>query len=130
MRDYGVVSPKFWTDFRGQRWRVSTSHRRLKFAYPAHAALRAHVFHRDDFRCRQCGAEAVDVPANYDGRNCLWTNTRLKDGWRDVLILDHILTLKAGGRNVVENLQALCETCNKRKQKYDRAMTAAYRSAA
>lgn len=130
MRDYGVVSPKFWTDFQGRQWRVSTSHRRLKFAYPAHAALRVHVFHRDGYRCCNCGANAIDVPANYDGRNCLWTDTRLKDGSRDMLILDHILTLPAGGRNVVENLQALCETCNKRKQKHDKAMTVAYRSAA
>lgn len=123
MRDY-------WTDYRGQKWRVVTSGRRLKFSYPAHAALRAHIFHRDGYRCRRCAAAAINVPVNYTGSETLRTNTRVSSGWPDVLILDHVLTLKAGGRNVVENLQTLCETCNKRKQKEDRKAIAASRGVA
>jgi 5-methylcytosine-specific restriction endonuclease McrA len=41
--------------------------------------------------------------------------------------VDHILTLKAGGLNVIENFQSLCETCNKRKQRDDKAAAAAYK---
>lgn len=119
-----------WIDWRGQAWREVTSPRRLKFKYPAHAALRAHVFRRDGFCCVRCGASAVDVPIDYDGRNTLSTNTRLSSGFSDMLILDHILTLKAGGRSVILNLQTLCETCNKRKQTEDIAAATQYREAA
>lgn len=79
------------------------------------------------FKCARCTAVAVNVPANYSGRSALSTNTRIKSGGLDVLVLDHILTRKAGGLNVVENLQALCETCNKKKQKDDIAAAVAYR---
>lgn len=113
---------EMWTDFRGRQWPVVMSACRLKFRYPAHAALRAHVFHRDGFRCCRCPAVGVDVPTNYDGRYVLYTNTRVSDCWRDMLILDHVITLRAGGRSVVENLQTLCETCNRRKIPYDIAM--------
>lgn len=115
-----------WVDFRGKTWRITTMRGRLKFKIPCHAALRAHVFHRDGYRCVRCGAQAVNVPADYDGRSTLHTNTTVCSGWPDVLILDHVLTLKAGGRNVIENLQTLCETCNKRKQREDRAATSDY----
>jgi 5-methylcytosine-specific restriction endonuclease McrA len=116
-----------WTDFAGRVWPVITSQRRLKFKYPAHAALRAHVFRRDGFKCARCDACAINVPVDYDGRHALSTNTKVSSGYPDALILDHILTLPAGGRNVVENFQALCETCNRRKQKEDKEATAAFR---
>lgn len=116
-----------WTDYAGRVWPVLTSRRRLKFKYPAHAALRAHVFRRDGFCCVRCGAKAVGSTESYDGRQTLRTDTRVSSGYPDMLILDHILTLPAGGRNVVENFQTLCETCNKRKQREDKAATAAAR---
>lgn len=121
MRDYGKFSKETWIDFEGLVWPVIQSPRRLKFKYPAHAALRRHVFHRDAFMCNRCGAIAINIPENYDGRNALSTNTFVSSGYRDTLILDHVLTLKAGGRSVIENLQSLCETCNKKKSKQDRA---------
>ncbi len=105
-----------WVDFRGLSWPVVASARRLNFRYPAHAALRAHVFHRDGFRCCRCPAKAIDVPTDYDGRFVLQTDTFVLGGqWRDMLVLDHVLTLRAGGRSVIGNLQALCETCNRKK---------------
>jgi 5-methylcytosine-specific restriction endonuclease McrA len=113
------VSAETWTDFRGNRWKIVTSHRRLKFKYPGHAALRAHVFYRDEFKCLDCGAQGTNIPPEYDGSECLQTNSFLKDGYRDILILDHILTLKAGGRSVIENLQCLCQTCNRKKIRFD-----------
>jgi len=104
-----------WVDFEGRVWPVVRSLRRLKFKYPLHAALRRHVFHRDAFTCRRCPARAIDIPADYDGRMTLFTDTFTSPGWRDLLVLDHILTLRAGGLSTVENLQTLCETCNRRK---------------
>lgn len=115
MRDYS----KTWTDYQGRVWLVVQSARRLKFKYPAHAALRAHVFHRDGYRCIQCGAEAIAVPADYDGSETLATGV-VSNGRRVALVADHILTLAAGGRSVIENMQTLCDICNRRKQSEDR----------
>lgn len=126
MRGYSVVAPQFWTDYLGRVWKVVDSSRRLKFKYPAHAALRVHVFHRDGYKCCRCSTYAVEIPAGYDGRDALFTNTFVSSGYRDMLVLDHILTLRAGGRSVIENLQTLCETCNKRKLREDRAAIAAF----
>lgn len=126
MGGYLVVAPQYWTDYLGRSWKTVDSSRRLKFKYPAHAALREHVFNRDGYKCQRCDARALEVPADFDGKSTLWTNTFVSSGWRDMLVLDHILTLRAGGRSVVENLQTLCETCNKRKQREDRAATEAF----
>lgn len=116
-----------WTDYLGRTWVVPSSVRRLKFKQAGHAALRAHIFHRDGYRCCRCPAAAFDVPDGYDGRYTLWTDTFVSSGWRDLLVVDHVLTLKAGGLNRIENFQTLCETCNKRKQREDRAAAAAAR---
>jgi 5-methylcytosine-specific restriction endonuclease McrA len=112
-----------WTDHWGKEWHVITSPNRLKFKIPCHAALRRHVFHRDGYKCARCPAKAINVPADYSGRFALYTDTFV-GRYSDVLVLDHIVTRPAGGRNVVENLQTLCETCNKRKQREDKALTA------
>jgi 5-methylcytosine-specific restriction endonuclease McrA len=115
----------FWTDHLGRTWPAVRSRRRLKYAYPSHAALRLFVFNRDCYKCVRCGATAVDVPADYDGRYALSTNTFVGK-YRGTLLLDHILTLRAGGLSVVGNLQSLCETCNKRKQREDRVAISSY----
>lgn len=132
MRQYGIEGT--WTDFRGRQWPLVRSRSKLKFKYPAHAALRAHVFHRDGFACVRCRSRAVDVPVNYDGAGALFCETyvRTRLGFRkygrsrDVLVLDHRVTRRAGGLSVIENLQALCETCNRRKIPEDRRVFAAY----
>lgn len=116
MRDYGKV----WTDFAGRTWPVVASARRLKFKYPAHAALRAHVHFCDGYACLRCGVKALSIPDGYSGRYAIEVDRVNPNGWRDSLVLDHILTLRAGGCNVAENLQTLCETCNRRKQREDR----------
>lgn len=126
MRDYDKVSENVWTDYKGRVWPVVTSVRRLKFKYPAHAALREHIYVRDGFKCCRCCAVAVSVPEGWDGRSTLFTNTQVSSGYADMLILDHVLTLKAGGRNEISNFQTLCETCNKRKQKEDKKAAAEY----
>ena len=119
MRDYGKKPT--WVDYKGRTWPVVTSGRRLKFKYPSHAALREHVFARDEFKCCRCGACALHVPHNWDGSETLFTNTKVSSGFPDMLIVDHVLTLSAGGKSEITNLQTLCETCNKSKQREDKA---------
>ena len=98
--------------------------RRLKFSTPAHAALRRDVFIRDQFRCVRCGDSAISIPDSCDGRYTLKTGKILASGFHDVLVIDHVVTLRAGGANSIENFQTLCETCNKKKQKEDKEMVA------
>lgn len=137
MRDYGKVFSRIWesdrqssmwTDYSGKQWPVVRSTRRLKFKNPSHAALRAHVHRRDGYCCVRCGVLASYVPPNYDGRMALVTTARTKDGWPVLLVLDHVLTLKAGGLNEASNLQSLCETCNLKKMPEDAAATRKARS--
>lgn len=122
MREYGET----WTDYLGREWPVVRSRRNLKFSFPSHAALRAHIFHRDGYACVRCPARATHVPLDYSGRFTLATNTRTGTGTVDVLILDHVLTRRAGGLNHPSNFQTLCETCNRRKQREDKAATAEF----
>lgn len=125
MRDYSKSPGGTWIDFLGRVWPVIQTVRRLKFKYPAHAALRAHVFHAANYCCARCYASAIDVPAGYDGSHALSTNTTVR-GRSDVLVVDHVLTLKAGGKNVIANFQALCETCNRKKQREDKSAILAF----
>lgn len=128
MRDYGKVHTSFWTDCFGKQWPLIKSKRRLKYKYPLHAAIRKHVFHTDNYQCRNCGDKAINIPKNWDGKSTLQTNKILKSGFRDMLVVDHILTLKAGGKNEISNFQTLCETCNKAKIKQDKSMALQYKN--
>ncbi len=40
-------------------------------------------------------------------------------GFPILLVVDHMLTLRAGGRSVIGNLQTLCEVCNRKKLRED-----------
>lgn len=129
MRDYGQI--QCWTNSLGQTRPVVSSRYQLNFRCPSHSELRKFVFHRDNFSCLLCGAKAVNIPIKYDGRKCLETDTFVKSkksnrSWPDILVVDHIVTRRAGGTNHPNNLQTLCETCNKRKQKEDKAAAAAF----
>jgi 5-methylcytosine-specific restriction endonuclease McrA len=127
--DERVLSPT-WTDCFGVTHIQVKTLRRLKYKYPLHAAIRRHVFHVDNYTCRRCGVSAETVPENYDGRKTLNTTSKIKSGWHDVLVVDHIVSLSAGGKNVISNFQTLCETCNKKKIKSDNRMAKAYRNEA
>lgn len=52
-------------------------------------AIRAHVLRRDNWTCQGCGAEADEI--------------------------DHIFPRRWGGSDFLENLRAICGTCNKVK---------------
>lgn len=114
-----------WIDHNGRSWPVIGSTRALKFCIPSHAAARAYVFHRDGFRCTGCNVPARYVPPGYDGRMTLY----VEDG-SQYFVVDHVLTRRAGGSNTVDNMQMLCEPCNKRKIGADKAAFKAYMAAA
>jgi 5-methylcytosine-specific restriction endonuclease McrA len=117
-----------WRDHNGKLWPVLQTVHKLKFYQPSHAALRAFVFHRDGYACKRCPAKVVVVPVEYDGRATLFTDSLTGGGFGDVLIVDHKLTRKAGGKHHPRNLQALCETCNRRKiQSEDKPAIARFR---
>lgn len=71
----------------------------------------------------RCGACALSIPNGWDGRETLITNAKVSSGYPAMLVVDHILTLRAGGRNVIANLQTLCETCDKLRLQEDNAAT-------
>ena len=60
---------------------------------PIPRKLRHQVFQRDNYRCRECGA----------------TNKQTR------LHVDHIIPVAKGGTNDLDNLQTLCEKCNRAK---------------
>lgn len=61
--------------------------------------IRAYVLDRNGFTCQMCGAVAGE-PHPYDPRR----KTRLHIG--------HIVDKSMGGKDVAENLRALCSVCN------------------
>ena len=67
---------------------------------PINPALRHEVFHRDGYRCLECGASNKDIQ----------------------LEIDHIKPVAQGGTDELNNLQTLCMTCNRAKN--NRAWTA------
>lgn len=93
MRDYAKVGSEFWTDHRGRQWREPQIRGRLKMRIPSHRALRDYVIHRDG-ACVQCGKSAADGA---------------------LLVADHIVSRRNGGRHHPDNLQCLCDGCNARK---------------
>lgn len=91
MRDYGTVSPKFWTDHLGRAWKVPEVIGRLRCGKCAgHAALRQFVIQRDGGRCCVCGTS-------------------------EDLVADHVVSRRNGGSHHPDNLQCLCQSCNSSK---------------
>ena len=107
---YGKVKDTFWTDKDGRRYPVPPTGRRLRpHNSAAEAALRAHVFRRDNFTCRKCGMRPTSIPHPYDGRSTMFS-------WSaGGLHLDHVHPRSKGGSNHPANLQTLCHGCNSGK---------------
>lgn len=89
----------------------------LDYRLASHRELRRQVFLRDRFTCQVCGYRPAEIPGpNYDGR---YVPKPTYDPFR-YLQVDHIRPLCANGERLdVENLQALCNSCNGRKSGRD-----------
>lgn len=109
MSDRPKVVRQYYTDHKGIVREVPRVKGILRFKVPLHAALRAYIFHRDGYRCCYCGAYALQVPPDYNGRYTLRTNRGL------CLVTDHKTPIRLGGTHHPDNLQTLCDSCNARK---------------
>lgn len=68
--------------------------------------VRLTVFERDDWTCRTCGFRQTE-----DERRKIVE----RGGLGRYLTIDHIVPKSKGGRNAAENLQVLCNRCNRAK---------------
>lgn len=75
---------------------------------------RARINNLND-RAREVGAAGVLTLDDIDALKAFYDFTCLKCGARPAISPDHVKPLAAGGSNTVDNLQLLCENCNKGK---------------
>lgn len=80
------------------------------------AAKRLRIFTRDGFQCRHCGHYIGET------RTLAQIETARRDGGilkdtdpREILTIDHVWPLSAGGTDHEDNLQTLCLDCNQQK---------------
>ncbi len=80
--------------------------------------IRLAVYTKSGFRCMHCHWKP-DVPEGYNGRYALGGDgdycPRRRRRKLRILEIDHIVSYLKGGRYVIDNLQALCNSCNARK---------------
>ncbi len=98
-----------WQDYEGRDWPVPDPLTPLRYCIiPAHAALRAHVFTRDGFRCQALGCRVcVSPPADFDGSISPVTS-------RGPLNLSTIDPSRLGDRFHPDNQQTMCRSCHAR----------------
>jgi 5-methylcytosine-specific restriction enzyme A len=105
-----LISLMFWSDSDQTVYPVPSRKRRLSFPRkPLDTALRGFIFRRDCFTCQSCGLTAMTPVVPYDGRE----SPRLPSG--QLLVIDHIVSIRRGGTHHPQNLQTLCQPCNTRK---------------
>ncbi len=104
--------PGTWIDLSGTERRTMRSSGRIKYRDESAWALRRLVYDRDKYCCQICGWVA-HVPESWNQRDAL-----LMSGSATIcLVLDHIISVANCGSHHPDNLQALCDTCNFKKQR-------------
>ena len=96
---YQILSHKDRADLKPGQYVLETTDRLPAFRRGISKELRARVLERNGNTCQMCGAAAGDPDP--------------MGGPRTVrLTIGHIVDKSKGGRDVLENLRALCTTCN------------------
>jgi len=96
---------RIWCDEQGNQHLCPPRGGQMRaYAVKSHMLLREFVCRRDQLKCQICGATA----------DCFWSTT-VKNKYVPFNI-DHIVPKSKGGSSHPDNLQLLCETCNKRKR--------------
>jgi len=80
-----------------------------------HVILREICLDRDNLKCVKC---------NIIGRRREYSNKELN---KPLLIADHIIPLAMGGDHFLENMQTLCQDCNREKNKKDQSNIAKFK---
>jgi 5-methylcytosine-specific restriction endonuclease McrA len=112
--DYGFSPMEDVLDSLPERKRPANP--RPRVAPQTMARVRLAVYRRDWFACVKCGW-SPEVPDGYDGRHALGEDYVKPNGTPGcrLLELDHVVPFVRGGEFAVDNLQALCNSCNARK---------------
>lgn len=80
------------------------------------AAKRLRIFARDGFQCRHCGHHIGETQTHAQIEQARRDGGIRKDADpREILTIDHIWPLSAGGTDADDNLQTLCLDCNQQK---------------
>jgi hypothetical protein len=96
---YQILSHRDRADLKPGQYVLETTTRLPAFRRGISKELRARVLERNGSTCQMCGVAAGDPDP--------------RGGPRTVrLTIGHIVDKSKGGRDVLENLRALCTTCN------------------
>jgi 5-methylcytosine-specific restriction endonuclease McrA len=102
------LSRDFWIDDRGLAHRVLRT-KNPRGRWPSVVALQRFVFIRDEFTCQLCAARPRRLPKLYDGKKSVFV---VSPRGQTYLVVDHVVSMRNGGRSHPDNCQALCARCN------------------
>lgn len=69
---------------------------------------RFHIYEQCNYSCKSCGL-SFNIPENWDKLSAI------RNEFGVCLEIDHIIPISLGGRDSIENKQALCQRCNTKK---------------
>jgi len=96
---YQIVSHKDRADLKPGEYILLSKHRHPAFKREISKETRALVLERNGYTCQMCGAGAGDFDPYHSGRTIRLT-------------MGHIIDKSKGGEDTVQNLRAVCSSCN------------------
>lgn len=118
--------PKEQWGRRNKRWSCCstncTSSFKEKYLILGWQDLRLRAFKRDRYRCVKCAVQPLEIIQRLDPITNKWDGTMIPSNTPDPthLIGDHIIPIALGGDEWdINNVQTLCQECNKEKTRID-----------